>query len=199
MLQPRIAITGGIACGKSLFASLLEKRGVEILDADAVVHQLEGPGGEAVPVVAARFGQAILNPDGGVDRTRLAEIVFADPVSLERLNAILHPMVKERIDRWITSPATHFRAVMVPLLFEIGWDRGWDVIICLASDEAVQVDRMVRLRGYSEAQARQRLASQWPVAQKAARSDIVVWNNGDVDALAQETERVFRMLQEKCL
>ena len=199
MLHPRIAITGGIACGKSLFASLLEKRGVEILDADAVVHQLEGPGGEAVPVIAARFGQAILNPDGGVDRTRLAEIVFADPVSLERLNAILHPMVKERIDRWITSPATHFRAVMVPLLFEIGWDRGWDVIICLASDEAVQVDRMVRLRGYSEAQARQRLASQWPVAQKAARSDIVVWNNGDVDALAQETERVFRMLQEKCL
>ena len=199
MLQPRIAITGGIACGKSLFASLLEKRGVEILDADAVVHQLEGPGGEAVPVIAARFGQAILNPDGGVDRTRLAEIVFADPVSLERLNAILHPMVKERIDRWITSPATHFRAVMVPLLFEIGWNRGWDVIICLASDEAVQVDRMVRLRGYSEAQARQRLASQWPVAQKAARSDIVVWNNADVDALAQETERVFRMLQEKCL
>ena len=196
MLHPRIAITGGIACGKSLFASLLAEKGVEVLDADAVVHRLEEPGGEAVPVISAQFGQKILNPEGGIDRARLAEVVFSDPDSLLRLNAMLHPLVKRELDRWMDNPAPQIKAVSVPLLFEIGWDRGWDVIICLAADEAVQIDRMVRLRGYTEAQARQRLASQWPVARKAARSDIVVWNNADVEALARETERVYRMLQE---
>lgn len=194
----RVAITGGIACGKSLFSRSLVQLGAEILDADDVVHRLESPGGQAVPELVRVFGPQVLDAAGGIDRKVLGERVFADPVARGQVNAVLHPLVRLEIRKWIAdAPHQGVRAVVIPLLFEVGWADDWDVIICLASSEAVQRERLMRDRGLSEEQARRRIAAQMPVADKAARAHLVVKNDADAGALAQEAEKVYRFLLER--
>ena len=193
----RVAVTGGIACGKSLFSQYLRCLGVELLDADDVVHQLEAPGGAAVPDVVRLFGTAVLDRCGGIDRGALAERVFADASARERLNAVLHPRVKDVLLEWIGKRGAPFRVAVIPLLFEAGWADEWDFIVCLVSDETVQRERLMRFRGLTEDQARKRIAAQMPVTEKAARSHLVVHNDADAEALAREAETVYRILMEK--
>lgn len=193
----RVAITGGIACGKSLFSRYLSKYGVEILDADDVVHQLEAPGGAAVPELVRLFGDGVLDKDGGIDRRRLGERVFADAGVRSKINAALHPLVRRNMQIWADIPGNKLKAAVIPLLFETGWSADWNVIICLVCDEAVQLERLMRLRGLTEEQARMRMASQMPVAEKAARSHLVVYNDADAEALAQEAQKVYRFLMER--
>jgi dephospho-CoA kinase len=193
----RVAITGGIACGKSLFSRYLGELGAEILDADDVVHRLEAPGGAAVAPIQDAFGRRVIRPDGGVDRVALGSLVFADAAARERLNSAVHPLVREAIRDWLARPGSGVRVAVVPLLFEVGWQDDWDVIVCLASSEAEQVDRLVRGRGMSPEQARMRIAAQMPMADKAARAHLVVSNHADADALAQEADKVYRFLTEK--
>ena len=193
-----VAITGGIACGKSLFAAHLRALGAEVLDADDVAHALEAPGGAAVGLIRRRFGGGVIAADGGVDRRRLAEVVFADPRAREDLNGLLHPMVRRGIDEWRRRPgASGVRAAVIPLLYEAGWEEGWDAVICVSSHTRAQVDRLVRLRGLSAEQARQRLAAQMPVAEKAARADLTVNNDAGPEWLAEEATRIYRLLMEK--
>lgn len=193
----RVAITGGIACGKSLFSHFLKDFGMDILDADDVTHELEAPGGAAVPALRRLFGSAVIDTAGGVDRRALAEIVFTDSDARERLNSVVHPLVKEAVRRWIESPGQRLKAVVIPLLFEVGWAVEWDVIICVKACEAIQMQRLMRDRGLTQEEARRRIAAQMPVAQKADRSHIVVDNDADAKALAQEAARVFRCLSER--
>ena len=193
----RIAITGGIACGKSLFSHYLRQLGMDILDADDAVHELEAPGGAAVPGIRLLFGDGVIKADGGVDRLALAAIVFGDAAARVRLNDVVHPLVKEAVRQWLAAPCRRLKAVVIPLLFEAGWAGEWDVIICLTACEGVQMQRLMRDRGLSEEQARRRMAAQMPVAEKAARSHIVVNNDADAEALAQEAAHVFRFLTER--
>lgn len=193
----RVAITGGIACGKSLFSQTLRRLGAELLDADDVVHCLEAPGGEAVPALVRLFGASVLGQDGGIDRAVLGERVFSDPAALRRLNAAVHPLVRQILQAWSAEPADRIRIAVIPLLFEAGWIDDWDVIICLASSEALQRERLMRSRGLTDEQARRRIAAQMPVAEKAARSHLVVHNDADAEALAREAEQVYRFLTEK--
>lgn len=193
----RVAITGGIACGKSLFSRYLVQLGVELLDADDVVHRLEAPGGGAVSELVRLFGDGVLDAQGGIDRQALGERVFADEAVRAQVNAVLHPLVRREIRAWVESPGCGVRAAVIPLLFEVGWADDWDVIICLASSEALQRERLMRLRGLSEEQARRRIAAQMPVAEKAARSHLVVHNDADVQTLAREAEKVYRFLLER--
>ncbi|MCL1921139.1 MAG: dephospho-CoA kinase [Kiritimatiellaeota bacterium] len=189
-----VAITGGIACGKSLFAACLQRLGVEVLDADDVTHALEAPGGAAVGPIRRRFGEAVIAPDGGVDRVALAGVVFADTKAREDLNALLHPMVRQVIDGWREHPGATRRAAVIPLLFEVGWERDWDRIICVSSDTQAQIDRLMRFRGLSAEQARQRLEAQLPIAEKAARAHLTVHNNAGTEWLAEEAKRIYRLL-----
>lgn len=193
----RVAITGGIACGKSLFSQTLRRLGAELLDADDVVHRLEAPGGEAVPALVRLFGASVLGKDGGIDRAVLGERVFSDPAALRRLNAAVHPLARQILQTWSEEPADRIRIAVIPLLFEAGWIDDWDVIICLASSEALQRERLMRSRGLTDEQARRRIAAQMPVAEKAARSHLVVHNDADAEALAREAEQVYRFLTEK--
>ncbi len=195
-MRKRVAITGGIACGKSLFSHYLGQLGVAILDADDVVHGLESPGGEAVPALRSLFGERIIRPDGGIDRAALGALVFEDDAARMRLNAVVHPLVRERIRAWAAEPGPCLKAAVIPLLFEVGWADEWDVIICLVSSETVQAERLMRVRGLSEEQARRRIAAQMPVAEKAARSQCVVHNEADAEALAREAVKVYRFLRE---
>jgi len=193
----RVAITGGIACGKSLFSRYLTESGAEILDADDVVHRLEAPSGAAVPALVRVLGKSVLNADGGINRQAMGARVFADETVRAQVNAVLHPLVRDILKTWISVPGQAVKAAVIPLLFEVGWSEDWDIIICLASCEAVQLERLMRFRGCSEEQARCRMAAQMPVAEKAARSHLVVHNNADAEALAREAQNVYRFLMER--
>lgn len=193
-----VAITGGIACGKSLLSAYLQQLGVETLDADDVVHALQASGGEAVEPIRARFGDQVIAPDGSVDRALLAQNVFSNEVERKALNDIVHPMVREKIQRWRTHPGgCTIKAAVIPLLFEVGWEKDWDLVICVSSDTQTQIDRLMRFRGLSAEQARQRLDSQMPIAEKAARADLTINNNAGEEMLASEAKRTYRLLMEK--
>ena len=209
----KIALTGGIACGKSLVAKFLRELGFVTLDADDVVHELEAPGGAAVHAIASRFGSSVLSFDGGIDRAKLAEMVFGGDrprtsAARRDLEAILHPLVRHRLLSFVSRPplsavcrlpshttlnssllTLHFPLAVIPLLFESHWESDYDTILCVSSAEEVQIDRMMRMRDYTRAQAEARLAAQLPVAEKAARADWTIHNDSTVEALKAEVQR----------
>ncbi len=192
----RIAVTGGIACGKSTVARMLERHGGEVLDTDDVTHVLEGPGGAAVPEIEGVFGSGVIAADGSIDRRKLGELVFGDEAALARLNAILHPMIATEVDTWLgeVTPAP-FKAVLVPLLYEAGFDTKvrWDKVIAVVCSEPEQIRRLEG-RGFTEAEARKRIASQMPCSEKAARADCVIWNDADMRTLEGEVDKVLKSL-----
>lgn len=188
-------LTGGIACGKSLFAEFLRGEGIQTLDADDVTHELERPGGDAVSAIRECFGDKVIDEAGGVDRKALAKIVFADSDARNKLNSILHPLVRQRLKKWVLEPSDAVKVAVIPLLFECGWEGDWDVIVCLVADEETQMDRLVRTRGYSEWDAKLRIASQMHASEKAARSQIVIRNDDNEEALHCEARRVAEILR----
>ncbi len=177
MNMPRIALTGGIACGKSLLAKYLNEFGVETLDADDVAHEL-------VPAE---------------ERRRIADEVFANPSRRRELEARLHPIIRERLEAFSSSAGPgRIRIEIIPLLFECHWESDYDIIICVSSPRSTQVTRMTVLRGYSEEHAEARLAAQIPVEEKAARSDYVVVNDGSAKNLKVEAKKLVDWLKGKC-
>ena len=188
----RIALTGGIACGKSLFAKFLRELGIQVIDADDVVHELEAPGGAAVPAIAARFGQEVIAPDGGVDRAALAARVFKDASARADLEDIIFPLVRSCL-RENKQSTIH----IIPLLFESHWESDYDILICIASPVDLQIARMMTSRGYSRAHAEARLAAQWPVAEKAARCHYTVMNDSTPEHLRDEAQRLVVWLKER--
>jgi len=193
----RIVITGGIACGKSLFCAYLSDLGFDILDSDCVVHHLEASGGAAVEPVRQEFGNDVICADGSVDRSRLGNLVFADKGLRSKLNAILHPLVEASIEAWLSGEHIGIPVVVIPLLFELGWENRYDCVVALVSDKDTQIERLVKKRDLTVQDAEQRLASQLPVSVKMERSDIVVINNGSAAALKKEAERVSRLLKKR--
>lgn len=201
----RIALTGGIACGKSTLAKFLRELGIRLLDADDVVHELEAPGGAAVPAIVARFGAGILAADGSVDRPKLAGIVFADAAARRDLEAILFPLVRSRLRAFTSEAARRGRPpstaplyiAIIPLLFESHWEGDYDIILAITSPLECQIHRMMRTRGYSRVQAEARLAAQMPVAEKAARADFVVVNDSTHEHLKDEARRLVAWLKER--
>ena len=201
----RIALTGGIACGKSTLAKFLRELGIRLLDADDVVHELEAPSGAAVPAIVARFGAGILAADGSVDRPKLAGIVFADAAARRDLEAILFPLVRSRLRAFTSEAARRGRPpstaplyiAIIPLLFESHWEGDYDIILAITSPLECQIHRMMRTRGYSRVQAEARLAAQMPVAEKAARADFVVVNDSTHEHLKDEARRLVAWLKER--
>ena len=193
----KIALTGGIACGKSTLAKFLRELGIRLLDADDIVHGLEGVGGAAVPAIAAAFGAGVIAESGAVDRARLADMVFFDPQARRVLEGILFPRVRARLLAFAEEPSPSFSIAVIPLLFESHWEGDYDTILCIASPVALQIDRMVRTRGYSRAQAEARLSAQMPVAEKAARADFVVVNDSTTEHLQGEARRLVAWLKER--
>ena len=202
-----IALTGGIACGKSLVAKFFNELGVQTLDADDVVHELEAPGGAAVPAIVARFGSSVLAPDGGIDRKKLASVVFGRDTRAARraLEDILHPLVRQRLLDFATSPVPHspfpvphspfpISIAIIPLLFESHFEPDYDIIMCVSSTEDRQIDRMMQTRGYTREQAEARLAAQMPVAEKADLSDWTIHNDSTVEELKAEVQRCVAWL-----
>ena len=194
--EKRFAVTGGIACGKSVFARFLAELGCEVLDADDVVHRLEAPGGRSVPLLAEAFGPAVCAADGGIRRDVLGRLVFSDPRARERLNAIIHPLVRDELDDWFRRPQSgKLRFAVIPLLFEVGWRDQFDTVVCLACSAAQQTERLIS-RGLTNQEATLRIGAQMPVGEKARLSDRVVWNDGSLEALRREADGLVRDLSE---
>ena len=189
-----IAVTGGIACGKSTLARFLAEAGCAVLDTDDVAHALQASGGLAVAPIAGEFGAGVLAPDGSIDRGKLGKIVFADPSALARLNAIVHPMVGCEVARWIAARGDGVcKAVLVPLLYETGLDRkfGWDATVAVVCRPEEQLRRLMG-RGLRRDEALARISSQMPCAEKARRSDYVVENDGGIAQLRGKTLEILR-------
>ena len=189
----QIGLTGGIACGKSTLAEGLRARGWHIIDTDRIAHLVLQPGEETYKNVVDAFGSSILKPDQSIDRKVLGRLVFADPLLRAKLNEITHPAIRsvwqrERDERARTHP-THSLAVMIPLLFECELEQMFSAVWCVGASRAAQINRL-KARGFSEAEAAQRLASQMPVAEKMARSTIAFWGEGTPATLLLQLDQI---------
>jgi dephospho-CoA kinase len=195
----RVALTGGIATGKSYVLDRLRARGMPCLDSDALVHGIEAAGTEATTAIAARFGGEVLAADGSVDRAKLGAIVFADPAARLDLEAIVHPAVYRAIVAGLRAfelSGDRVAVVDVPLLFESGGEKNFDKVIVTACPAETQLARL-RERGLSEDAARRRLAAQWPTAKKTARADFVITTDGTFDQTDAQIDKLVRVLSSK--
>jgi dephospho-CoA kinase len=194
----RIALTGGIATGKSYVLDRFRRRGVPCLDADELAHGVEVAGTEATAAIAARFGARVLALDGSVDRTKLGPIVFADQTARRDLEAIVHPAVYRAIAAGLRAfdltGAYPFAVVDIPLLFETGAQKDFDRVIATACPSEMQIERLLA-RGMAEQAARQRLAAQGPTEEKAARADFVVRTDGSFDETNRQVDRLILELE----
>lgn len=190
----RFAITGGIACGKSTVSKILPDYGGIVLDTDDVAHDLEAPGGEAVPEIVRSFGDCVLSDDGSINRRVLGQIVFSNSEALSRLNSIVHPLVVRKVSAWLDLQSkARFKAVVIPLLFESGFDTifQWDGVFAIVCSEKEQLRRLYG-RGLDDKAARARIASQLPCALKAKKADWAIWNDSDLSTLRLEVEKALR-------
>lgn len=193
----RLGLTGGIGSGKSTVSAMLADHGAVIIDYDRIAREVVEPGRPALAAIAERFGQGILLPDGTLDRPALGAIVFADESARRDLEAITHPAIGELA--WARDGAAPAGSVIVhdhPLLVEVGLDQLVDVVVVVDVPEDVQVDRLVRLRGMTEADARARIAAQSSREGRLEAADIVVDNAGSPDDLAAAVNALWERLTD---
>jgi len=191
----RVGLTGGIGSGKSEVSRRLAARGAVVIDSDAIAREVVEPGTPGLAAVVAEFGDAVLTPDGRLNRERLASIVFGDDQARARLNAVVHPLVGAETGRRMAEVAPDAVVVHdVPLLVEVGMAGGFDLVVVVAATPETQIDRLVRLRGMTEADARARIAAQLPLQAKVAVADVVVTNDGDLDHLDEQVEALWERI-----
>ncbi|MGH7361400.1 MAG: dephospho-CoA kinase [Candidatus Methylomirabilales bacterium] len=185
-----VGLTGGIATGKSTAARMLEERGAAVLDADALVRELQVPGTEVHRAILAAFGQEILAPDGTLDREKLGARVFADPAARRALEAIVHPAVTAEIARRVEALRRRGRTrlcVLEAALLVEGGPRGIvDRVVVITAPEAEQVARLRVKAGLTEEEAWRRVRAQLPSAVKARHADYILVNDGDLARLARQ-------------
>jgi dephospho-CoA kinase len=193
----KVALTGGIATGKTYVLDEFRRRGIPSLDADELAHGVTAAGTEATAAIAARFGADVIAADGAVDRSRLGPIVFADPSARRELEAIVHPAVYRAIAAGLRAfelvGDDPFAIVDVPLLYETGAENAFDRVIVTSAPPEVQITRL-RERGLTEEAARQRLAAQWPTEKKTSRADFVVKTDGTFEETNQQVDAIYRSL-----
>jgi dephospho-CoA kinase len=193
----RIALTGGIATGKSYVREQFEKLGVPTIDADVLARQAVAAGTPGLAAVVARFGKEVLDSEGALDRRRLGAIVFADEQTRHDLEAIVHPIVRSAINDWFDNLGSDvpFAIADIPLLYETGRDKEFDAVIVAATDPDDQIQRVMRRDSLSEADARARLAAQISIDEKTRRATHVIVTTGT----HEETDAQVRALHRRLM
>ncbi len=198
---PLVALTGGIASGKSTIASLLADRGAVIVDADAIVREVQAPGSPVLAGIARAFGADVIADDGSLDRPALGAMVFGHPERLARLNALVHPAVRaESQRRFAAAFDDDPDAVVVydvPLLAEARADDAWDTVIVAHAPAEVRVHRLVDNRGSSEADARARVGSQASDEERLALADVVIDTSSTMDATRRQVDDLWARLTSR--
>ena len=197
----RVGLTGGIGSGKSEVARRLAEHGAVLIDADVAARQVVEPGSPGLAQVAAAFGDEVLRPDGSLNRERLGEIVFADPGLRGKLNAIVHPLVREWMQEAERAAVqTDGDAIVVhdvPLLAESRGKAGFDAVIVVDVPPDLQLERLVSQRGMAAEQASARMAAQASREQRLAVADIVIDNSGSLDDLDRRVAEVWADLERR--
>jgi len=191
-----LGLTGGVGMGKSTAAGFFSQLGARVVDTDEIARELVQPGQPALVEIRHEFGDEVFLPDGSLNRAALAEKVFADDAARKKLEAILHPRIRERwsaqVEIWqkVNVPLA---VVVIPLLFETQAEAAFDKIISVACSPSSQSERL-QARGWRHDQIRRRIAAQLPVEQKLARSHFVVWTEGILDAHRRQIVGIARKL-----
>ncbi|MCZ4121202.1 dephospho-CoA kinase [Streptomyces sp. H39-S7] len=194
----KVGLTGGIGAGKSEVSRLLASYGAVVVDADKIAREVVEPGSPGLAAVVAEFGAEVLTSDGALDRPKLGSIVFADPAGLRALNAIVHPLVGRRSAELEGAAGPDDIVVHdVPLLAENGLAKLYDLVVVVDASTDTQIDRLVRLRGMDETEARSRMAVQATRGQRLAVADVVLDNDGPLDALEPQVKRVWQQLRDR--
>lgn len=190
-----LGVTGGIGMGKTTSGELLRQRNVPVVDTDVIAREVVEPGEPALDEIIATFGRDVLDQSGRLNRAELAGRVFANPPLREKLEAILHPPIRERwlaqVLAWRTQ-GHRFAAVIIPLLFETNAQKECDATICVACSPKTQEQRLLS-RGWTPDQISQRLAAQWPTAKKIEAADFLVWTESSLETHAAQLDRILRI------
>jgi dephospho-CoA kinase len=196
----RVALTGGIATGKSYCLAQFASLGVAVIDADRLARDAVTPGSRALAAIVARFGPSMLRADGTLDRSSLARVVFGDRAARADLEAMVHPEVYRRIGEWLATlpPGTRIAMADIPLLFETGHTHDFDRVVVVACDPREQLRRLMSRDGLSEPEARARLDAQWPIAEKESRADYVISTDGSASDTDAQVRTVHEMLNAEC-
>jgi dephospho-CoA kinase len=189
-------LTGGVGMGKSAAAQFLCERGAQIVDTDEVARRLVQPGQPALAEIQNIFGDSIVASNGVLCRDKLADIVFSDSIARGKLEAILHPRIREhwhaQLENWRNGNQS-LAVVVIPLLFETRSESLFDKIICVACLPTTQFKRLSE-RGWSPTNVQRRIAAQWSVQEKMNRSNFVVWTEGELEAHADQVARILTSL-----
>lgn len=206
-----IGLTGGIASGKTTVSDYLKSLGVCVIDADEVAHEVTSPGSAGFEEVIEEFGEDLLTPEGNLNRRKLGEIVFSDKEALSKLNAIVHPLVIEKIRQMLTEiEGSHHVSgkgqeehdvpcvvLDVPLLFESGMDDLCDEVWVVAVDEDTQVKRLMERDGYTFDEAVRRIKAQMPLEEKVRRAHRVLDNTGTIEETKRQVDELFEDVMRK--
>ena len=184
----KVALTGGIATGKSYVLGRLKEHGIATIDADDIVHEALGPGTPTTKAIAEKFGSVFLKPDGSIHRTLLAVKVFRDPETRQQIEAIVHPLVYETLRRWFETIDRPIGVASIPLLYETQREKDFDFIVVTVCPPDVQLQRLLERDRMSEEEAHQRIAAQIPAEEKAARADFVILTGGTMLATDRQVE-----------
>ena len=193
----RVALTGGIATGKSHVRAEFERLGVPTIDADKLARDAVADGSPGLKAVISRFGHGVLDDTGALDRRKLGSIVFQDSVARRDLEDIIHPAVRRAIDDWFASlenKTPRFAIADIPLLFETGRHREFDVVIVAECAPSTQITRVMARDGVSESDARARVAAQMPIEEKVRRADHVINTDGSFEETKQQVRKVYESL-----
>jgi dephospho-CoA kinase len=189
-------LTGGVGMGKSTAAVFFLQFGARVVDTDDLAHELVQPGQPALAEIGREFGKHLIAYDGSLKRTELAKVVFADTAARKKLEAILHPRIRERWQAQVAAwraEGCRVAVVAIPLLFETGAENQFDQIICVACSPAQQRERLLA-RGWTPDQISGRIAAQLPVEQKMARSNFVIWAEGSLETHRRQAAEIFAKL-----
>ncbi len=195
-----IGLTGGIATGKSTVSNLLRLSGYPVIDADQVVRQLQTAHSKGLERLTAVFGSGILNADQTLNRQALGSLVFSDQTKLAKLNMIMQPLIREEIWRQVKNYQKQqipYVILDAPLLFEKNYTGECDLVVVVATDHQIQVQRLIKRNGYSQTEAEQRIDSQMPLAKKERLADIVIDNNGSKEELKRQVAGLIDQMHNK--
>lgn len=194
----RVALTGGIATGKSTVARLLQGHGLAVVDADRLAREAVAEGTSGLAEVIAHFGPSVVAAGGALDRPALARVVFADAAARRTLERIVHPRVRAAIERFFAAvPAGLPGVAEIPLAFETGWAAAFDVVVVVACHPATQRSRLMARDGLTDAEATRRLAAQWPIDEKARLADAVVLTDGVMASTVTQSARLAGWLRAR--